>query len=287
MTVSRRAIFAAPIALMPAFASRAWADDVLNARHVIDEAAITVDKVRDETRNSHELDNILQDAVGVLIVPSFYKAGFIIGGAFGDGVLCGRLPDGSFSDPAFYRMTAGSIGLQIGMQSAAIVFALLTEKGRAAVLNDEFKLGANAGIALGTIGAGAEAATTSHVGQDMVAYSKNSGLFAGGALEGAVIRPRRDWNAAVYGVNNDDPRAIIQRGDLRAAINLKDTLNRNAPARAAAPTAAANAPPPPESSSYSAPQPETMAPGASSAAPAPRGNAGGITSEPLSAPVNR
>ena len=82
------------------------------------------------------------------------------------------------------------------MQSAAIVFVILTEKGLSAVLNDEFKIGANVGIAIGTPGAGAEGATTTHVGQDIVAYSKNSGLFAGGAFEGAVMRPRKDWNAA-------------------------------------------------------------------------------------------
>ena len=231
----------------------AHADDVLNARHAMDEAAITVDKVREETRRGGELDNVLSDAVGVLIIPSFYKAGFIIGGAFGDGVLLGRMPDKNFSDPAFYRMTAGSLGLQIGMQSSAIVFAILTEKGMAAVLNDEFKLGANVGISLGTIGAGAEAATTTHVGQDIVAYSKSSGLFAGGSFEGAVIKPRKDWNAAVYGVNNDDPRAIIQRAGLRAATNLRDALNRNvypakgmeAPAAQAEPAApAANYTPP-------------------------------------------
>ncbi len=202
-------------------------DDTLNARHVMDEAAITVDRVREETRRGGELDNVLSDAVGVLIIPSFYKAGFIIGGAFGDGVLMARMPDKTFSDPAFYRMTAGSIGLQIGMQSSAIVFAILTEKGMAAVLNDEFKLGASVGISVGTIGGGAEAATTTHVGQDIVAYSKNSGLFAGGAFEGAVIKPRKDWNAAVYGVNNGDPRAVVQRSGLRAATNVRDALNRN------------------------------------------------------------
>ena len=168
-----------------------------------------------------------KQAKGVLVIPAYYKAGFIVGGSYGDGVLMKRLPDGAFGDPAFYRMTGGSVGLQIGMNSAEIVFLILTEKGLEAVLNDEFKIGANVGISVGTFGAGAEAATTTHVGQDIVAYSKNSGLFAGGAFEGAVIKPRKDWNAAVYGVNNGDPRAIIQRAGLRAATNLRDSLNRN------------------------------------------------------------
>lgn len=281
MTISRRLILSAPVALVPGIAGSALAaddlsKDVLKARRVIDEASYTVEGVREETSRSGELDNLLLEAVGVLIIPKFYKAGFIIGGAYGDGVLIGSLPNGDFSDPAFYRMTAGSIGLQIGMQSSAMVFVIRTEKGMAAVLNDEFKLGANVGIAVGTVGAGAEAATTTHVGQDIVAYSTNSGLFAGGSLEGAVIKPRKDWNAAVYGLDAN-PGVIIQRGGLRAAANLKDALMRTRTARAnrnEAPPAAAPAAAP--SANYAAPQPETNAP-----VGAP------ITREPLSAPVNR
>jgi lipid-binding SYLF domain-containing protein len=205
----------------------AFADEVLDARHIIDEAAITIDRVRGEMKSSSSMDDLLKRAKGVLIIPSYYKASFILGGAYGDGVLLARLPEGGgFSDPAFYRMTAGSIGLQAGMHSDEIVYLILTEKGLSAVLNDEFKLGANVGMSIGTIGAGAEAATTTHVGQDIVAYSKNTGLYAGGSFEGAVIRPRKDWNAAVYGVGNDDPQAIVQRNQLRAAVGLKDALSK-------------------------------------------------------------
>src|SRR5579871_5595979 len=206
----------------------AHADAVMDARHTIEESAITVDDLREETKKGGEMDRLLSEAKGVLIIPSFYKAGFFIGGGYGDGVLLTRLPSGEFGDPAFYRMTAGSLGLQFGMHSEEVVFVIRTEKGLSAVLNDEFKFGANADIAVGSIGAGAEAATTTHVGQDIVAYSKNAGLFVGGALEGAVIRPRKDWDAAVYGVGNDDPRAIVQRTGLRAAMNLKDVLSRSA-----------------------------------------------------------
>ncbi|MSO73381.1 MAG: hypothetical protein EXQ84_07245 [Rhodospirillaceae bacterium] len=211
-----------------ASAGTARADEVLDARHTLDEAVITVDRVREETRSGGELDSALKRAKGVLIIPSYYKASFILGGSYGDGVLMARLPEGGFSDPAFYRMTAGSLGLQFGMQSAAIIFAILTEKGLSAVLNDEFKLGAAVGMSIGTVGAGAEAATTTHVGQDIVAYSTNTGLFAGASFEGAVIRPRKDWNAGIYGVGNDNPVAITQRNLLRIAVNLKDSLGKSA-----------------------------------------------------------
>ncbi len=236
-SISRRSVAAGllltPLAITVARAADGEGD-VLDARHVLEEASITVDRVRREMK-SEEFDSMMRRAKGVLVIPSYYKAGFIIGGAYGDGILATRQPEGGFGDPAFYRMTSGSLGLQIGMQSAAIIFIILTEKGLSSVLNDEFKLGANVGMAIGSIGVGAEAATTTNVGNDIVAYSTSAGLFAGGSFEGAVIRPRKDWNAAVYGVGNDNPQAIVQRNKLRAAINLKDSLDKGTGAAAAAP----------------------------------------------------
>jgi len=212
------------ILTMYIFPSLAWAEEATDARHTIEKAAIAVERIRDELSPSADLDDALERAKGVLIIPSYYKAGFIIGGSYGDGALLVRQRDGGFGDPAFYRMTGGSIGLQAGMQSAEIVFAIITDKGLEAVLTDEFKLGANVGISIGSVGMGAEAATTTNIGQDIVAYSVNVGLFAGGSLEGAIIKPRQDWNAAVYGVGNDRPREIIHRDQLRTADRLKNTL---------------------------------------------------------------
>ena len=221
-SISRRS-FAAGLLLASAaltLSAPARANDVLDARHKIDEAVITVERVRAELKTN--IDGPLSNAKAVLVIPSYYKIGFVLGGAYGDGMLLTRQSDGRFGDPAFYRMTSGSIGLQIGMQSAAIIFMIMTEKGLSAVLNDEFKLGANVGMTLGTLGVGAEAATTTNLGLDIVAYSTAAGLFAGGALEGAVIKPRKDWNAAVYGVGNDNPSAIVQRSQLRTSEALKD-----------------------------------------------------------------
>lgn len=203
------------------------ADDVMDARHIIEQASITVERVRQGQKKTETMDDFLRRSKGVLVIPSYYKASFILGGSYGDGVLLKRQSETAFGDPAFYRMTAGSVGLQIGMQSAEIVFMILTDKGLEAVLNDEFKIGANVGISVGSLGAGAEAATTTNVGNDIVAYSVNAGLFAGGSFEGAIIKPRKDWNASVYGVNNDDPRVIVQRNQLQAAQTLKDSLAKN------------------------------------------------------------
>jgi lipid-binding SYLF domain-containing protein len=223
-TQSRRA-FLIGAAAMTAHPARA--DDVMDARHVLEKAALTVETVRAAQKSSTTMDNLLRRAKGVMVIPAYYKAGFILGGGYGDGVLLQRQSEAAFGDPAFYRMTSGSIGLQAGMQSAEIVFMILTDKGLEAMLNDEFKLGANVGISVGSVGAGAEASTTTNVGNDIVAYSANAGLFAGGALEGAIIKPRKDWNAAVYGLGNDEPRVIVRRDGLRTAQTLKDALAKS------------------------------------------------------------
>jgi len=209
------------------FTRVAYADDVMNARHVIDKSAITVERVRQGQKTTDAMDDFLRRSRGVLVIPNYYKAGFILGGSYGDGVLLKRQSEASFGDPAFYRMTAGSLGLQAGMDISEIVFMILTDKGLEAVLNDEFKIGANVGISVGSFGAGAEAATTTNAGNDIVAYSLSAGLFAGASFEGAAIKPRKDWNASVYGVNNDEPRVIVERNQLQAAHTLKDSLAKN------------------------------------------------------------
>jgi lipid-binding SYLF domain-containing protein len=224
--ISRRTVLALTAGVTAASALPAMADDVMDARHVMDEAAISVERVRQGQKNTATMDDFLRRSKGVLIIPKYYKGSFIVGVSYGDGVLLKRQGD-TFGDPAFYRMTAGSLGLQAGMQASEIVFMILTDKGLDAVLNDEFKIGANVGISVGTLGAGAEAATTTNVGNDIVAYSMNAGLFAGGSFEGAAIKPRKDWNAAVYGVNNDETRVIVERNQLQAAQTLKDALAKN------------------------------------------------------------
>ena len=202
----------------------ALADEVMDARHVIDAATIAVERVRADHKPAEQLSNLLLQTRGVLVIPAYYKAGFILGGIFGDGVLLKRQPDGAFGDPAFYRMTSASVGLQVGMQSSEVIFMILTEKGMKAILEDEFKVGANVGISLGAVGAGAEGATTTNLGNDIVAYSVNAGLFAGGSFVGSVIKPRNDWNAAVYGVGQDLARYIIERNQLVYADDLRRAL---------------------------------------------------------------
>ncbi len=137
----------------------------------------------------------LNEAEGVLIIPTSIKGGFIIGGSGGSGVMLARRPDIEWSYPAFYTMGSVTFGLQIGGEVSEIVLVIMSKAGRDAMLTNEFKLGADISVAAGPVGAGAKAQTA-----DVLAFSRTKGgLYGGLNIEGAVIATRESWNRSYYG----------------------------------------------------------------------------------------
>src|SRR5215472_9090419 len=96
-------------------------------------------------------------------------------------------------------MGGGSFGLQIGIQDAQFIMLIMTEKGLRAILDSQFKLGADASIAIATIGAGVQGSTTTALGADIIAFSQTRGLYGGISLAGSIMGQRSDWNRAYYG----------------------------------------------------------------------------------------
>jgi len=142
----------------------------------------------------------VKGARAVVIIPSFVKAGFIVGGAHGSGVFIGRnTKTGVWRYPAFISLTEGSLGLQIGVDDSEIIMIVLTEKGLNALLHDGVKIGAEAGIAVLTIGAAREGSTTTAVGADVVTFARSKGLFAGLSIEGAVLSQNQAANTVYHG----------------------------------------------------------------------------------------
>ncbi len=167
-------------------------------QQVIAQSAATVERLRTDENFQGRIATLLPKARGVLIVPELVKAGFLVGGEFGTGVLMVRDGSGQWSPPAFYTVSAGSVGLQAGLQGQEVMFILNSQKAVNSVVNTGVKLGADVSVAVATMGAGMEGSVTPNAA-DIVAFSRASGAFGGGALEGAVIRPRDSWNAAYYG----------------------------------------------------------------------------------------
>lgn len=182
--------------------------DLADARSVLNESISAVYSVRSDDNFKQNFERYLMRAKGVLIVPEFFKGGFIVGGAYGNGLVMSRDRTGEWSAPAFYRMSAGSLGLQIGAQQSAMVFLIMTDRGLTALMTDEFKVGATMGVTAVHKGANLEAATTSNMQNDILAFATTKGAYGGVSVEGAIIKPRHDWNQAFYG-RGASPTAIV------------------------------------------------------------------------------
>jgi lipid-binding SYLF domain-containing protein len=165
---------------------------------LVDRSTLTLQEMATSSDGAQLTAN-LKRARAVMICPRLFKAGFILGGSGGGCVLVARGGQGSWSAPAFYDMGSGSLGLQAGIQDSELVMVVLTEKGLSALLDSQFKFGADASVAIATIGAGIEGATTAAAGADIVAYSHTRGLFIGASLAGSLLSSRTKWNEAYYG----------------------------------------------------------------------------------------
>jgi SH3 domain-containing YSC84-like protein 1 len=213
-----RLLFAGLLALLPLVAQAQTEQQTL-----VDRATLTVQEMFSDTVNP-EARGLLRDAKGIMVCPRVFKAGFILGGQGGSCVLVGR-GNGSWSNPAFYGFGSGSIGLQIGVQDAQIVFIVLTEKGLAALMDSQFKIGADASVAVATVGAGISGATTAALRADIVAFAQARGLFAGISLDGSLISQRTDWNQAYYSQALSPQQIVLSaQGTNQGADPLREIL---------------------------------------------------------------
>ena len=141
---------------------------------------------------------ILDKAEAVAIFPSTLKAGFIFGVHRGKGVISAIDAQGKWSAPAFLTLTGGSFGLQIGGQSVDLILVVMNRRGLEKLLQNEFKIGADASVVVGPIGRDAEASTDLTLHAEILSYSRTRGLFAGVTLKGSTIRADRDANERFY-----------------------------------------------------------------------------------------
>jgi lipid-binding SYLF domain-containing protein len=227
MRTSRRRLLGLALAAgASALAAPALAAEQQN---LVDEARIVAERFQ-ANPNYAPMRVYVQNAYGVLIVPDMLKGGVLIGGQYGNGVFLGRdAQTGLWSDPAFFTVAGGSLGLQIGGEKVAAIYTFMNPRAVDRLLSAQFKIGANAGGALGPVGSGVGAGTTLNFGEDVYLFSQNEGLFGGLAIDGTVIRPRNDWNAAYYGQRLTAAQIVRQKAGgagQPAAADLKNVLSR-------------------------------------------------------------
>src|ERR1051326_9302575 len=126
------------------------------------------------------------------------RAGFIVGGKYGKGVLTCRTGD-RWSAPSIVRIEGGSVGFQIGAGETDLVFVVQNKSGQQKLMSDKFTVGADASVMAGPVGRTGEAQTDAMAHAEILSYSRARGVFAGISLEGATLRPDSDDNAALYG----------------------------------------------------------------------------------------
>jgi len=143
--------------------------------------------------------DLLQNAHAIAVVPDVIKAGLVIGGRHGNGLIAVKTRDGTWSNPAFVSMTGGSIGFQAGVSSTDVILVFRTQRGVDWIVHGKFTLGADASAAAGPVGRSAQASTDAQLKAEIYSYSRARGLFAGAALDGTAITIDNDANQATYG----------------------------------------------------------------------------------------
>lgn len=141
---------------------------------------------------------LLDRAEAVAVFPGVLKAGFVVGGRGGAGVISRRVA-GGWSAPAFFKMGGASVGPQIGASKTDFVLLLMNEGALKGLLEDKIEMGGEASAAAGPVGRSASASTNLTLDAGILSYSRSKGAFVGLEIKGAVINPDNNLNEAIYG----------------------------------------------------------------------------------------
>jgi len=125
----------------------------------------------------------LKAAKGVLVLPRVIKAGFIVGGEYGEGALRigGKTVD-------YYSIAAGSFGLQIGAQEKNIILVFMQDKALSQFRTSSgWQVGIDGSVALVKVGAEGSIDSTTFKEPIVGFVFGQRGLMADVSLEGAKI----------------------------------------------------------------------------------------------------
>jgi lipid-binding SYLF domain-containing protein len=171
---------------------------------------------------------ILDKAEGIAVFPTTIKAGLLVGGQRGRGILSVRSESGTWSAPAFLTLTGGSVGLQIGAQATDLVLVIMNRRGLENLVRNQFKVGADASVAAGPVGRDAQASTDIQMRAQILSYSRARGVFAGVTITGSTIRQDKDANQRFYGKPYETRQIVFERlgGAPEPVAAWRETLNK-------------------------------------------------------------
>ena len=216
-----RLVLTALLALMLPFAANAQEREIQRA----DNAVRVLSEILAIPEESIP-ERLLREAEAIAVMPDVVKAGLVFGGRGGKGLMAVRGSDGTWSNPTFITLGGGSFGFQAGVQSADVVLVFRNRRGVDNIVNGKFTLGADASVAAGPVGRAAQASTDGQLKAEIYSYSRARGLFAGIALDGAVIAIDNRANRRVYG-RDVTARMILEnrvRPQANAVVGFRDKL---------------------------------------------------------------
>ncbi len=167
-------------------------------QQLVDRATLAAQDMLND-RNGTDAQAVLRRARAVMICPRVLRAGFLFGGEGGACVLVARAGGGSWTAPAFYALGSASFGFQAGVQDAEVMLLIMNDRGLGAVLDSQFKLGADATGTFVELGGGIEGATTAALRADIVGFTRSRGLYAGISLNGSLLSAKSELDRAYYG----------------------------------------------------------------------------------------
>jgi len=195
-------------------------------QHLVDSSTLAVQDMLSGPVGPQEED-LLRHARAVVVCPNIFRAGFIIGGEGGGCLMLARNASGGWSNPAFYTLGSGSFGFQAGVQSAEVMMFIMTPGGLNAILSSQFKFGADAGLTIATIGAGANGSLSTALDADIVSVSKTEGLYGGISLQGSILAGDAGTDAGYYGMPVEARQIVVDlQGSNAGAAPLRGILRR-------------------------------------------------------------
>lgn len=181
----------------------------VKAQALVAQSTATIDLFKARQKDANVLFNAaLRDAKGVMIFPDIFEMAVGVGGQGGPGVMLTRDASGAWGYPAFYRLSGGSLGVQLGAQSREAVFLLMSDSSVRAVIDSptQFAIGSQAtfGEASASSGGG-----TNIKGANIIGFTKGSGVFVGAALSSAYVNALQPLNQSYYNSGSATPTAIL------------------------------------------------------------------------------
>lgn len=198
------------LAMAGGLAACAGAPGTGEPQAVVDRSTLAVQELLGNDRDLLDAASLLRNARAVMVCPRLFRAAFFLGGEGGGCVLSARDGGGGWSSPAFYSLGSGNLGFQFGIQDSQTIIIIRSDRGLNAVLDSQFKFGADASVAVAAYGGSVQGATTSNLGADIVTVSRSRGLFAGVALDGTILSSRTEWNNAYYGQDLSARQIVVQ-----------------------------------------------------------------------------